>query len=122
MAQGVPYKLLVERWDFSTDHFQVTGTLLNDVLIHLDYVVGTNVNVLFDGFTLNLRPYRGQNATSLSLDYNLTKPGHPLNDPTVGVARGTATISSGSEVFTYFNFYVNTSLSSKLRIRLQKDD
>lgn len=114
------YQLKVEELTKNSQGFAVTSTLLNELPIELDYVIGTQQNILLGGgYNLNLRPYRGSDAQSLSLDYNLTNPGHPLHDNTIGVARGTATISSGSEVFTYYNFYVNTSLTTKLRIRLQ---
>jgi hypothetical protein len=115
------YQLKVEELSAAPQGFLVTSTPINEMEVDLDYVLGVQQSIHFgSGYTLKLRPYRGNNAQNLSLEYNLTNPGHPLNDATVGVARGTCTISTGSEVISYFNFYVNTSLTTKLRIRLEK--
>ena len=59
----------------------------------------------------------------LTVEQNLKKAGHPMNDPVVGVSRNHFTLESpnGCQVF-YINYYVNLDTSTKLRIRLESTD
>ena len=73
----------------------------------------------FDGFTLEIISYVGLQNSGLTVEQNLRKIGHPLNDEIIGISRNHFTLDNprGNQV-SYINYYVNVDNNTKYRIRL----
>lgn len=112
------FRLTVEKWvknasnEFSPEVYPIEKT----ITLSFDH---STITEEFDGFILEITSYRGLKDRSLTIEQNLKKPGHPFNDPTVGIARNHSTINDpqGNQ-FSYENYYVNVDENTKYRIRL----
>jgi hypothetical protein len=114
-------RLTIVRYAFAPLHsaFEVTDTPFNHIVVSLDYDKSIGFTVSFDGYTLEFVPIGGN--TSREIDYKLSKPGHPLNEPTSGIAAGNISVydSNGKE-FISANIPFNLSSTEKVMVYLDR--
>lgn len=113
------FALTIEKWvKNSSGQFVTTSNIVKDKIITLRFDHSTLIET-FEDFSLNIISYVGMNSSSLTVEQNLFKEGHPLNDPIIGICRNHFTINDPQRSqMSYINYYVNVDENTKYRIRL----